>query len=65
MSLVVKRVARILLAMIAMTVPIVMIGEALDFGGLAWLGALLVGLLLVSLVDRDYFYGSPFETHSR
>jgi hypothetical protein len=65
MSLVVKRVARILLAMIAITVPIVLIGEALHFGGLAWLGALLVGLLLVSLVDRDYFYGSPPETHSR
>jgi hypothetical protein len=65
MSLVVKRVARILLAMVAITVPIGLIGEALDFGGLAWLGALVVGLLLVSLVDRDYFYGSPSETHSR
>jgi hypothetical protein len=64
MSLVVKRVARILLAMVAITVPTVLIGEVLDFGGLAWLGALLVDLLLVSLVDRDYFYGSPPETHS-
>jgi hypothetical protein len=64
MSLVVKRIARILLAMVAITVPIVLIGEALDFGGLAWLGALLVGLLLVSLVDRDYFYGPP-KTHAR
>jgi hypothetical protein len=50
--------------MVAITVPTVLIGQALDFGGLAWLGALLVDLLLVSLVDRDYFYGSPPETHS-
>jgi hypothetical protein len=59
MSLVVKRIAVILLAIVVVSFAVVLIGEALDFGGLAWLGALVVALLLVSLVDREYFYGPP------
>jgi hypothetical protein len=65
MSLMVKRISLILATMIVVTVPIVLVGQALEFGGLAWLGALVVALLLVSLVDRDYFYGSAPKTHSR
>ncbi|HEY1357057.1 MAG TPA: hypothetical protein VGF21_02015 [Thermoleophilaceae bacterium] len=60
-----RRIALILLAMVAVTIPIVLVGQALDFSGLAWLGALVVALLLVSLVDRDYFYGPPAKPRSR
>jgi hypothetical protein len=45
-------------------VPVVAIAEALDFGGLAWLVAFVVVLLLASLVDREGFYG-PREPSRR
>jgi hypothetical protein len=51
---------RTLLAFVAgaiLTVPYVLIGEALDFGGLAWLGGFVVVLVLASLADREGFYG--------
>ena len=64
MTSVVKRIGVIAAAMVVVGFAITLIGEALDFGGLAWLGALLVGLLLVSLVDREYFYGPSERTRS-
>lgn len=35
-----------------------LIGGALELAGPAWIAALLVGLLLVGLVDRQRFYGA-------
>jgi peptidoglycan/LPS O-acetylase OafA/YrhL len=40
-----------------LTVPLVLIGETLDFGGLAYLAGLVVVLVLASLGDREGFYG--------
>jgi hypothetical protein len=33
------------------------LGEALDFNGVAYFGAMLLGMLLVSLTDRERFWG--------
>jgi hypothetical protein len=46
-------------ALIALTIGAGVIGEALDFNGVAYFGALLVVMLLVSLTDRERFYGPP------
>lgn len=35
------------------------VGDALHFGGLAWLAVLLGLMFLTSLVDREWFYGEP------
>jgi hypothetical protein len=43
----------------ALAVFLALIGEALEFGGLAWLAGLVVVLVLASLVDREGFYGPP------
>ncbi len=51
------------LAVIAVGLAVALIGEALDFGGLAYLAALVVGLLLVSLTDRDRFYLRDLRPH--
>ncbi|MDQ3678524.1 MAG: hypothetical protein M3401_17295 [Actinomycetota bacterium] len=34
-----------------------LIGDALDFGGLAWIGTLIAVMLTVSAFDRERFYG--------
>ena len=57
-----KDVNRTLLAMLigsALVVPVVAIGEALGFGSLAWIAAIMAILVLVSLIDREGFYGPP------
>jgi hypothetical protein len=41
----------------ALAVLLALIGETLEFGGLAWLAGLVVVLVLASLVDREGFYG--------
>ena len=33
------------------------VGQALDFNGVAYFGAMLLGMLLVSLTDRERFWG--------
>jgi hypothetical protein len=43
----------------ALAVFLALIGEALEFGGFAWLAGLVVVLVLASLVDREGFYGPP------
>lgn len=49
-----KRVRRTVLAYLAL-IPIAtaisIVGEALHFGNLAWLGAAVVGMILASFVD--------------
>ena len=42
-------------------VAIGIIGNALSFDGGAYLVALLVGMLLVSLIDRDRFWGADLR----
>jgi hypothetical protein len=42
-------------------IPLVAIGKALDFGGLAMFGVVIVSMFAASLADRDGFYG-PRET---
>jgi glutamate racemase len=42
---------------VLLCIPVGVIGEALHFGGLAWLAAVMVVGLLASLVDRDGCYG--------
>ncbi len=55
-----KSVNRTLLAMLigaALVVPVVAIGEALGFGSIAWIAAIMAILVVVSLIDREGFYG--------
>ena len=52
-----KRTALAVTVGAIMCVPAVMLGEALHFGGLAWLGLLVLLMLITSLLDREYFYG--------
>jgi hypothetical protein len=40
-----------------LAVPLVLVGETLDFSGLAYLAGAAVVMLLASLVDREGFYG--------
>jgi hypothetical protein len=39
------------------TVPVVLVGKALGFDGLAWFGVLLAMMFFTSLFDREGFYG--------
>ncbi len=41
----------------ALLVPVVAIGEAADFGSLAWIATIMGVLVVVSLIDREGFYG--------
>lgn len=41
-----------------------LVGDALDFGGLAWIVALVVMMLAISVLDRERFYG-PRPPHRR
>ncbi len=45
-------------AMVVLAVGIALIGEALSFGSAAYLAAFVIGLLAVSLIDRDRFWGA-------
>ena len=42
---------------VALLVPVVAIAEAIRFGSLAWVAAIMAVLGVVSLVDREGFYG--------
>ena len=45
------------LTLVALSVAAGLIGEALDFNGVAYFAALLVVMVLTSLTDRERFYG--------
>jgi hypothetical protein len=60
-----KRFLLALLVACVLVVPAGLIGEALDFGGLAWLATLLVIVALAGLVDRPGFYGTQRHPRSR
>lgn len=53
----VKRAALAFLVGATLLIPAGMVGRALDFGGLAWLGMFVLVLLAASLFDREGFYG--------
>jgi len=48
----------IVAATVVLSVTIGLIGEALEFGSAAYLAALVIGSLAVSLIDRDRFWGA-------
>ena len=47
------------LVAIALLVPVVAIGEALGFGSIAWIVAIVAIVGIASLIDREGFYGPP------
>jgi hypothetical protein len=53
----VKRAVFAFVAGTLLCVPAVLLGEALHFGGLAWLATLIALILATSLFDREGFYG--------
>ena len=53
-----SRTTRVIVATVAAGVMLGVIGDALGFSGWAYLAGLLVVMVLVSLVDRDGFYGT-------
>lgn len=55
----VSSVARIGLAIVLVVVALRFVGEAAGYEGLVFLGALIVGVWLVSLADRDRFWPRP------
>jgi hypothetical protein len=52
-------------AAITVGVSIGLVGKALDFGSAAYLAALVVGVLVVSLVDRDRFWAADIRRQRR
>lgn len=46
------------IATVAIAIAIGLAGSALALQGPAWIGALLIGMLLVSLVDPQRFYSA-------
>ena len=62
-----KAMNRTILAFVTLAllcVPMALIGQALDFSGWAWMGALVVVMVLASLVDREGFYGTTRRRHA-
>ena len=62
-----KAMSRTILAFATLAllcVPMALIGQALDFSGWAWMGALVVVMVLASLVDREGFYGTTRRRHA-
>jgi hypothetical protein len=52
-----RRAVLAFLAGMLLCIPAAIIGEALDFGGFAWLCTIVVLLLVTSLFDREGYYG--------
>jgi hypothetical protein len=52
-------------AAVAVAVLIAVIGAALEFGSAAYLGALVLGILVVSLIDRDRFWAADLRHRPR
>ena len=48
---------RTIVAMLALAAAVGIAGSALDFSGWAWYAAAVATVLLVTLTDRDRFYG--------
>lgn len=42
---------------ILLVIPIAIVGDAVGFGSLAWIVAILAIGFIVSLIDREGFYG--------
>ncbi len=46
------------LVLLSLSVLLAIIGDALEFGSGGYLAAVLVGMLLTSLTDRERFWGA-------
>ena len=55
---------RVILATVAASFALALVGETFGFSGWSYLAGLLVVIVLVSLADRDAFYGSTRERGS-
>lgn len=56
--------ARVILATLVTSFALALTGETVGFSGWAYLAGLLVVMVLVSLVDRDAFYGNTRQRNS-
>jgi hypothetical protein len=54
----------VILATVAASFALALVGETFGFSGWSYLAGLLVVIVLVSLADRDAFYGSSHERGS-
>lgn len=50
--------ARTIVAMLALGLAVGIVGSVLDFGGWAWYAAAICAVLIVTLTDRERFYGN-------
>ena len=50
---------------IALIVPVALIGDALDFGSIAWIVAVVAVAAIASLIDREGFYGPPRQSRGQ
>ncbi len=57
-----NRTGLALLVAVVLAVPVALIGEALGFGSLAWIAAVLAILVVASLIDREGFYGTASQS---
>lgn len=48
-------------AIVVVSVAIALVGETFSFGSAAYLAALVIGGLGVSLIDRDRFWGADLR----
>lgn len=55
--------ARTIAAMLTLGLAVGIIGSLLDFGGWAWYAAAVGAVLIVTLTDRERFYGSDHGHH--
>jgi predicted branched-subunit amino acid permease len=53
-----SRTIQVVLATVTVGIALGVAGETLGFSGWAYLAGLVVAMMLVSLVDRDGFYGT-------
>jgi len=53
--------ALIAAAIVIFAVAVALIGEALSFSSAAYLAALVIGLLAISMIDRDRFWGADLR----
>ena len=58
----VNRTALAFLVGVVLAIPVALAGEALGFGSLAWIAAVVAILLIASAIDREGFYGPPRQS---
>lgn len=61
----VSRIPLIGAAIVVVALAIVLLGEALNLGGVYYLVAFFIGLFVIGLTDRDRFYGADLRRGHR